>query len=126
MNLKPKKLLDRVRDTIRLKQYSNKTEGAYLIWIKQYILFHDKKYPQCMGASDVEAFLPYLAVDREVAASTQNQALSALLFLYRKVLQIPLKTSFQFVGAKRSKRMPVVLTKTGVKQIFYAFQATSS
>ena len=83
MNPKPKKLLDRVHDTIRLKQYSNKTEGAYLNWIKQYILFHDKKHPQCMSASNVEAFLTYLAVDREVAASTQNQAFGALLFLYR-------------------------------------------
>ena len=83
MNPKPKKLLDRVRDTIRLKQYSNKTEGVYLNWIKQYILFHDKKHPQCTGASEVEAFLTYLAVDREVAASTQNQAFGALLFLYR-------------------------------------------
>ena len=79
-----------------------------------------------MGASEVEAFLTYLAVDREVAASTQNQAFGALLFLYREVLRIPLKTSFQFVGAKRSKRLPVVLTKTAVQQIFYAFQATSS
>ena len=69
MNPKPKKLLDRVRDTIRLKQYSNKIEGAYLNWIKQYILFHYKNNPQGLGASEVEAFLTYLAVDREVAAS---------------------------------------------------------
>ena len=62
MNPKPKKLLDRVRDTIRLKQNSNKTEGAYLNWIKQYILFHDKKHPQCMGALKVEAFLTYLVI----------------------------------------------------------------
>ena len=61
MNPKPKKLLDRVRDTIHLKQYSNKTEGAYLNWIKQYILFHDKKHPQCMSASEAEVFLTYLA-----------------------------------------------------------------
>jgi hypothetical protein len=86
MNPKPKKLLDRVRHTIRLKQYSNKTEWAYLIWIKQYILFHDKKHPQCMGASEVKAFLTYLAVERKVAASTQNQALSAILFPYQEVL----------------------------------------
>ena len=71
-----------------------------------------------MGASEVKAFLTYLAVDREVAASTQNQAFSALLFLYREVLQIPLKTSFQFVGARRPKRLPVVLTKTEIQQIF--------
>ena len=117
MNPKPKKLLDRVRDTIRLKQYSNKTEGAYLIWIKQYILFHDNKHPQCMGASEVEAFLTYLAVDRNVAASTQNLAFSALLFLYREVLLIPFKTNFQFLGAKMLKRLPGVLTKLEVQHI---------
>ena len=69
MNPKSKKILDRVRDTIHLKQYSNKSEGAYLNWIKQYILFHDKKHPQGMGASEVKAFLTYLAVDRNIAAS---------------------------------------------------------
>jgi len=73
MKPNPKTLLDRVRDTLRLKQYSNKTEQAYLNWIKQYILFHDKKHPQDMGAPEIEAFLTYLAVVREVAASTQNQ-----------------------------------------------------
>jgi site-specific recombinase XerD len=119
MNPKPKKLLDRVRDTIRLKQYSNKTEWAYLIWIKQYILFHDKKHPQCMGASEVEAFLTYLAVERKVAASTQNQALSAILFLYRyrEVLGKPVETGFQYIGAKRQNRLPAVLTKSEVQQI---------
>ncbi|MCJ7700740.1 MAG: phage integrase N-terminal SAM-like domain-containing protein [Anaerolineales bacterium] len=109
MNPKPKKLLDRVRDTIRLKHYSIKTEQAYLNWIKQYILFHGKKHPQDMAAIEVEAFLTYLAVEREVAASTQNQAFSALLFLYREVLQNPLKTFFYFVGAKRPKPLPVIL-----------------
>ena len=118
MKPKPKKLLDRIHDTLRVKQYSNKTEQAYLNWIKQYILFHDKKHPQDMGASEVETFLTYLAVDRKVAASTQNQALSALLFLYREVLQIPIKTGFQFVGAKRPKHLPVVLTKSEIQQIF--------
>jgi site-specific recombinase XerD len=83
MNPKPKKLLERVREIIRRKHYSPKTEQAYLNWIKQYILFHDKKHPQDMPATEVEAFLTYLAVERKVAASTQNQALSAILFLYR-------------------------------------------
>jgi integron integrase len=118
MNPKTKNLLERVRETIRLKHYSNKTEQAYMNWIKQYILFHDKKHPQDMGSYDVEAFLTYLAVGREVAASTQNQAFSALLFLYREVLQIPLNTSFQYVGAKRPKSLPVVLTKSEIQQIF--------
>ena len=100
MNPKPKKLLDRVRDTIRLKQYSNKTEGAYLFWIKQSLLFHDKKPPQDMAATEVEAFLTYLAVERKVAASTQNQALSAILFLYREVLQKPSKRDFNILVPK--------------------------
>ena len=78
-----KRLLDRVRDAIRLKHYSIRTEATYIDWIKRYILFHHKRHPQQMGASEIEAFLTHLAVDRNVAASTQNQALSALLFLYR-------------------------------------------
>ncbi len=117
MNPKPKKLLERVREIISLKHYSQKTEQAYLNWIKQFILFHDKKHPQDMGASEVEAFLTYLAVERKVAASTQNQALSAILFLYREVLQKPVETGFQYIGAKRPKRLPVVLTKSEVQQI---------
>ncbi len=117
MNPKPKKLLERVRETIRLKHYSQKTEQAYLNWIKQYILFHDKKHPQDMAATEVEAFLTYLAVERKVAASTQNQALSAILFLDREVLGKTVETGFQYIGAKRPKRLPVVLTKSEVSQI---------
>jgi integron integrase len=117
MNPKPKKLLERVRETIRRKHYSQKTEQAYLNWIKQYILFHDKKHPQDMSATEVEAFLTYLAVERKVAASTQNQALSAILFLYREVLGKTVETGFQYIGAKRPKRLPVVLTKSEVQQI---------
>ena len=117
MNPKPKKLLERVREIIRLKHYSQKTEQAYLNWIKQYILFHDKKHPQDMAASEVEAFLTYLAVERKGAASTQNQALSAILFLYREVLGKTVETGFQYIGAKRPKRLPVVLTKSEVQQI---------
>jgi len=115
-NPKPKKLLDRVHETIRRKHYSQKTEQAYLNWIKQYILFHDKKHPQDMAATEVEAFLTYLAVERKVAASTQNQALSAILFLYREVLGKTVETGFQYIGAKRPKRLPVVLTKSEVQQ----------
>ena len=117
MNPKPKKLLDQVREIIRRKHYSPKTEQAYLNWIKQYILFHDKKHPQDMAATEVESFLTYLAVERKVAASTQNQALSAILFLYREVLGKPVETGFQYIGAKRPKRLPVVLTKSEVQQI---------
>ena len=78
-----KRLLDRVRDAIRLKHYSIRTDPTYIDWIKRYILFHHQRHPQEMGASEIEAFLTHLAVDRNVAASTQNHALSALLFLYR-------------------------------------------
>jgi integron integrase len=117
MNSKPKKLLDQVGEIIRRKHYSPKTEQAYLNWIKQYILFHDKKHPQDMAATEVKVFLTHLAVERKVAASTQNQALSAILFLYREVLGKPIATGFQYIGAKRPKRLAVVLTKSEVQQI---------
>lgn len=76
MKTKPKKLLEQVSDSIRLKQYSRRTEQAYINWSKQYILFHDKKHPAEMGAAEVEQFLPHLAVEKNVVASTQNQALN--------------------------------------------------
>lgn len=84
------KLLDRVRQAIRLKNYSYRTEKAYIHWIKRYIFFHGKRHPAEMGAAEVEAFLTHLAVEGNVAASTQNQALSALLFLYNQVLNQPI------------------------------------
>lgn len=86
MERRPRKLLDQVRDAIRLKHYSYKTEQSYVAWIKRFILFHNKRHPQEMGRAEIEAFLTHLAVKEHVAASTQNQALSALLFLYRDVL----------------------------------------
>ncbi len=78
---KPRKLLDRVRDMLRVKHYSIRTEKTYVSWIRRYILFHDKQHPKDMGAPEIEAFLTHLAVEENVAASTQNQALSALLFV---------------------------------------------
>ncbi len=83
MSKRPRKLLDQVRDTIRLKHYSIRTEEAYVRWIKRYILYHGKRHPRDMGTPEIEAFLTHLAVDQKVAASTQNQALNAILFLYR-------------------------------------------
>lgn len=91
MSQKPK-LLDQVRQKIRLRNYSYRTEKSYVHWIKRYIFFHDKRHPAEMGRAEVEAFLTHLAVEGNVAASTQNQALSALLFLYEHVLQQPLAT----------------------------------
>ena len=82
-----KKLLEQVQERLRLKHYSSRTEERYVYWIRQYILFHHKRHPREMGAPEVEAFLTDLARTKQVAASTQNQALSALIFLYREVLQ---------------------------------------
>jgi len=86
MHKKPKKLLDQVSDAIRLKHYSIRTEKSYVSWIKRYILFHHKTHPKEMGAREIQAFLTHLASEQKVSASTQNQALSALTFLYRHVL----------------------------------------
>ena len=117
MTQKPKKLLDQVRDTLRRKQYAYRTEDTYVTWIKQYIFFHDKKHPKDMGEKEILAFLAYLAKERHVSASTQNQALSAILFLYREVLNIPLDLRDAYVGARRSRNIPVVLTKEEAKII---------
>jgi len=117
MEPKPKKLLEQVSDSIRRKQYSRKTEQAYINWIRRYILFHNKTHPKDMGVVEVEKYLTHLAAERQVAASTQNQALSAILFLYKEVLKTPMTTSFQFIGAKKPKRLPVVLTKGEVQQV---------
>ena len=105
------KLLDQVRDRIRVKHYSIRTETQYVQWVRRFILFQDKKHPRDMGAPEVEAFLTHLAVVGNVAAATQNQALSALLFLYREVLAIDLPWLDNVTRAKRPQRMPVVLTR---------------
>lgn len=105
------KLLDQVRAKVRFKHYSLSTEDTYVAWIKQYILYHGKRHPSEMGAAEVEQFLTYLATSRNVASSTQNQALSALLFLYREVLQIELPWVGEFSRSKVPRRLPVVLTK---------------
>ncbi|PPT05891.1 Integron integrase IntIPac [Geitlerinema sp. FC II] len=105
----PKKLLDRVRDAIRVKHYSYRTEQTYVQWIRRYILFHNKRHPNEMGVPEVEAFLTHLAVQNGVAAATQNQALSAILFLYKEILGRPLE-GVDAIRAKRSRRLPTVLT----------------
>lgn len=111
------KLLDQVRGKIRIKHYSIRTEQAYVDWIKRFILHHGKKHPQEMGAPEVEAFLTHLAVEGRVAASTQNQAKSALLFLYREVLEAELPWLENVEQAKVPKRLPVVLTREEVQLI---------
>ena len=104
----PPKLLDQVRDRLRVKHYSIRTETQYVQWICRFIMFHDKRHPREMGVAQLEAFLTHLAVEGRVAASTQNQALSALLFLYREVLAINLPCLDNVVRAKTPQRLPVV------------------
>ncbi len=119
------KLLDQVRAVLRTRHYSYRTEKTYIEWILQYIRFHDIKHPKEMGAAEVEAFLTHLAVERTVAASTQNQALAALLFLYREVLSVDLPWLEKFTPAKKSSHIPVVLTKAEVKIITSQLKETN-
>ncbi|MDI6772818.1 MAG: phage integrase N-terminal SAM-like domain-containing protein [bacterium] len=100
------RLLDRVRDAVRARHYSRRTEDAYIAWIRRYILLHGKRHPAEMGAAEITQFLTSLAVQGKVAASTQNQALSALLFLYRKVLGQEVPWLDGLVHAKRPRRPP--------------------
>ncbi|MBI4246886.1 MAG: integron integrase [Candidatus Rokubacteria bacterium] len=111
------RLLDRVREAVRSRHYSRRTEKAYVHWIKRYIFFHGKRHPVEMGAPEVTAFLTSLAVQGKVAASTQNQALSALLFLYREVLGVELPWLDDVVRAKRPLHLPVVLTRDEVRAV---------
>jgi integron integrase len=113
---RPRKLLDQVRDVIRLKHYSYRTEKSYTDWIRRYILFHDKRHPKDMGRPEIEAFLTHLAVKGRVAASTQNQAFSAILFLYKEVLLQEI-TDINALRAKPSQHLPTVLTKDEVRAI---------
>ena len=111
------KLLDQLRHQIRRLHYSIRTEDAYVYWVRWFIRFHGLRHPREMGAPEVEAFLTYLAVERKVSASTQNQALSAILFLYREVLKVELPWLDNVVKAKRPQRMPVVLTREEVQAV---------
>ncbi|MDP1559114.1 MAG: integron integrase [Nitrosomonas sp.] len=112
-----KKLLDQVRDKIRFKHYSLSTENTYISWIKQYIIFNGKRHPTEIGAVEVEAFLTYLATQRHVSSATQNQALSAILFLYRDVLAVDLPWLDGFERSKKPRRLPVVLTPLEVQAL---------
>lgn len=118
------KLLDLLRDRLRLKHYSIRTETQYVQWVRRFILFHGKRHPQEMGAKEVEAFLTHLAVEGRVAAATQNQALSALLFLYRELLHINLPWLDEVVRAKRPARLPVVLTREEVQAVLGRTEGT--
>jgi site-specific recombinase XerD len=118
-------LLDQLRGKIRLKHYSIRTEDAYVDWVRRFILFHAKRHPLDMGAKEVEAFLTHLAVQGNVAASTQNQAKSALLFLYREVLGSELPWLNAVESAKRTQRLPVVLTEEEVEALLARMSGTT-
>jgi len=124
------RLLDRTRDAIRVRQYSMATEKAYLAWIRRYILFHDKRHPAEMEKLEIEAFLTHLAVNRAVSPATQNQALQAILFLYRNVLGVELPWLDNVILVKPKRRIPVVLNKEEVvallKNILPAHHLTTS
>ncbi|HEY0591971.1 MAG TPA: integron integrase, partial [Thermoanaerobaculia bacterium] len=113
----PPRLMDRVRAAIRARHYSRRTEEAYARWIKRFIFFHGTRHPAAMGVEEVNAFLTHLAVEGRVSASTQGQALSALVFLYRHVLDDPLPWLDDIVRARRTRRLPVVLTREEVRSL---------
>src|SRR5438045_451515 len=118
------KLLDQVSEVMRFKHYSIRTETTYRDWIKRYIFFHGKRHPREMGAADVGRFLSHLAVHRNVAASTQNQAFNALLFLYREVLHQELGELANIDRAQRPERLPTVLTRAEVQRVLSGMKAT--
>lgn len=118
------KLLDQVRGKIRLKHYSIRTEQAYTDWTKRFILFFGKRHPRELGATEVEQFLTHLAVEGQVAAATQNQAKSALLFLYREVMGVDLPWLNNIEQAKAPKRLPVVLTRNEVQSVLCELRGT--
>ncbi len=112
------RLLDRVRESLRVRHLSLKTEKAYLHWIRRYILFHGKRHPQQMGETEVNAFLTYLAIKRKVSPSTQTQALCALVYLYKIVLEKELGELEGLIRAPKRRRIPMVLTRDEVKAVF--------
>jgi len=111
------KLLDQLREALRVRHYSYKTEQSYVQWVKRYIFSHNKRHPSEMGEGEIRQFLNHLAVKRNVASATQNQALCALVFLYRQVLKIALGEFENVVWAKRPKRLPVVFTRNEIERI---------
>jgi integron integrase len=116
MSYKPR-LLDQLRDAIRVRHYSYRTEQQYVAWVRRFIVFHGKRHPRELGGTEVESFLSHLATERHVAAATQAQALAAILFLYKHVMNVDLPWLGSVVRASRPKRLPTVLTRTEVRRI---------
>lgn len=119
------KLLDRMRTEIRLRHYSIRTEQTYIEWARRYIFFHNKRHPKDLGAAEAHAFLSHLAVERNVSASTQNQAKAALLFMYREVLAMELPWLDEVIAAKNKKRLPVVLTQVEMRKLLDGMSGTT-
>jgi integron integrase len=117
VNEQQPKLLDRLRETLRTRHYSHRTEQTYSQWIKRFVYFHKLRHPEEMAESEINAFLTHLAVTEHVSSSTQNQALSALLFLYRHVLNREIGELRDVIRARKPKHLPVVLTKDEVKTV---------
>jgi len=111
------RLLDRVRDAIRVRHYSYRTEQQYVAWIRRFIVFNGRRHPRELGGPEVEAFLSHLATERHVAAATQAQALAAVLFLYKHVLKVDLPWLGSVIRASRPKRLPIVLTRGEVRRV---------
>jgi site-specific recombinase XerD len=124
MNAKKPDLLEQVRNVIRVKHYALNTERAYLPWIKRFILFHKKRHPASMGEREIGEFLTHLAVNRKVAADTQNQALNAIVFLYKHVLKKEIGDISNAQRAKKHMRLPVVFTKTEAKKVILQLEGT--
>jgi integron integrase len=119
------RLLERVRHRLRTRGYSARTEGAYVDWIRRFVIFHDRRHPSQMGEREIAAFLGHLAVERRVSSSTQNQALSAILFLYRHVLGQPVGYLAGVVRAKGRRRLPVVLSEAEIRAVLARLRGVS-
>lgn len=117
MDLPPKPLLERLRELLRSRHYSLRTEETYIDWVRRYILFHDKRHPREMGAAEILTFLNHLAMELNVAASTQNQARCAVLFLYRELLGVDPGDLKDVSAARKPRRLPTVLTRSEVKAV---------
>src|SRR5882762_10503047 len=122
--LQQPKLIPQIREAIRVRHYSLRTEKSYVYWARFFIRFHNLRHPREMGAPEVTAFLSFLATERHVSASTQSQALAALLFLYKEVLGINLPWLDGIVRARRPRRLPSVLTRDEVRRVLERIDGT--
>ena len=119
------RLMDQVREVLRFNHYALSTEKSYVAWILQCIRFHNKKHPKDMGKYEIEAFLTHLAINRHVSASTQNQALNAIVFLYKSVLGIDIDCDLRATRSRKNKKLPVVLSRKEVADLVNFLSGTS-